>query len=330
MNTSSHLDPSSGFSRQALLLDAEAETRRLAQFILESVTQTLHRRGAVVGISGGIDSAVVLALCVRALGAERVIGLLLPERESSPESVDLALGLAGQYGVKTVTEDITPLLAGAGCYRRRDEAVQRLFPEYGEGWKVKISLPGNLLEQDVLNIFKVTVVSPEGAEQSQRLPVGEFLQIVAASNFKQRSRMAMLYYHAELRNYAVVGTANKNEHDLGFFVKYGDGGVDLQPIVHLFKSQVYQLAAYLDVPREIQERTPTTDTYSAGSTQEEFFFRLPFDVLDLIWLGMEEGVPAELIARALEITPAQVERVMEDIRRKQRTTAYLRSAILTV
>lgn len=330
MNTSSHLDPSSGFSRQALLLDAEAETRRLAQFILESVTQTLHRRGAVVGISGGIDSAVVLALCVRALGAERVIGLLLPERESSPESVDLALGLAGQYGVKTVTEDITPLLAGAGCYRRRDEAVQRLFPEYGEGWKVKISLPGNLLEQDVLNIFKVTVVSPEGAEQSQRLPVGEFLQIVAASNFKQRSRMAMLYYHAELRNYAVVGTANKNEHDLGFFVKYGDGGVDLQPIVHLFKSQVYQLAAYLDVPREIRERTPTTDTYSAGSTQEEFFFRLPFDVLDLIWLGMEEGVPAELIARALEITPAQVERVMEDIRRKQRTTAYLRSAILTV
>lgn len=330
MNTSSHLDPSSGFSRQALLLDAEAETRRLAQFILESVTQTLHRRGAVVGISGGIDSAVILALCVRALGAERVIGLLLPERESSPESVDLALGLAGQYGVKTVTEDITPLLAGAGCYRRRDEAVQRLFPEYGEGWKVKISLPGNLLEQDVLNIFKVTVVSPEGAEQSQRLPVAEFLQIVAASNFKQRSRMAMLYYHAELRNYAVVGTANKNEHDLGFFVKYGDGGVDLQPIVHLFKSQVYQLAAYLDVPREIRERTPTTDTYSAGSTQEEFFFRLPFDVLDLIWLGMEEGVPAELIARALEITPAQVERVMEDIRRKQRTTAYLRSAILTV
>lgn len=330
MNTSSHLDPSSGFSRQALLLDAETETRRLAQFILESVTQTFHRRGAVVGISGGIDSAVVLALCVRALGAERVIGLLLPERESSPESVDLALMLAGQYGVKTVTEDLTHLLAGAGCYRRRDEAVQRLFPEYGEGWKVKISLPGNLLEQDVLNVFKVTVISPEGVEQSKRLPVAEFLQIVAASNFKQRSRMSMLYYHAELRNYTVVGTANKNEHDLGFFVKYGDGGVDLQPIVHLFKSQVYQLAAYLDVPREIQERTPTTDTYSAGSTQEEFFFRLPFDVLDLIWLGMEKGVPAELIARALEINPVQVERVMEDIQRKQRTTAYLRSAILTV
>lgn len=330
MNTSSHLDPSSGFSRQALLLDAEAETRRLAQFILESITQTFHRRGAVVGISGGIDSAVVLALCVRALGADRVVGLLLPERESSPESVDLALMLAGQYGVRTVTEDITQLLAGAGCYRRRDEAVQRLFPDYGDGWKVKISLPGNLLDQDVLNVFKVTVISPEGVEQSQRLPVAEFLQIVAASNFKQRSRMSMLYYHAELRNYAVVGTANKNEHDLGFFVKYGDGGVDLQPIVHLFKSQVYQLADYLEIPHEIQERTPTTDTYSAGSTQEEFFFRLPFDVLDLIWLGMEEAVPAGLIAQALEITPVQVERVMEDIQRKQRTTAYLRSAILTV
>jgi len=270
----------------------------------------------------------VLGLCVKAFGPEKVLGLMLPERESSPDSLTLAQGLADFFGIKTLTEDITPMLEGAGCYQRRDEAIRRLYPEYGAGWKVKITLPGSLLDDETLNVFRVTVISPSGEEQSQRLPVNEFLQIVAASNYKQRARMNMLYYHAELRNFAVMGTANKNEHDLGFFVKYGDGGVDLQPIGHLFKSQVYQLAAFLEIPAEIRQRPPTTDTYSAGSTQEEFFFRLPFEVLDLIWCGMERGIPAAVIAAELGITSGQVERVWEDIIRKQRTTAYLRHSVL--
>ncbi len=315
------------FDRDALKLDVELETDRLVAFIRQTVVQTLHRRGAVLGISGGIDSAVVLALCVRAFGAGNIVALMLPERESSPDSLTLAQELADQFGVKTTLEDISPVLDGAGCYQRRDEAVRRLFPEYGAGWKMKITLPGSLLEDETLNVFRLTVVTPDGEEQSQRLPVREFLQIVAASNFKQRTRMNMLYYHAELNNYAVIGTANKNEHDLGFFVKYGDGGVDLQPIVHLFKSQIYQLAKYLLIPQEIQERTPTTDTYSAGSTQEEFFFRLSFDVLDVIWYGMENNIPSVEVAQALGITADQVERVWEDIQRKERTTAYLRNPI---
>ena len=245
------------FTKDSLKLDAEIETSRLVEFLRQSVVQTLHRRGAVVGISGGIDSALVLALCVNAFGADNIVALMLPEHESSPDSVTLAQELADQFGVKTVLEDITPVLDGAGCYRRRDEAVRRLYPVYGLGWKVKITLPGSLLDEETLNVFRITVVSPDGEEQSQRLPVREFLQIVAASNFKQRTRMNMLYYHAELHNYAVVGTANKNEHDLGFFVKYGDGGVDLQPIVHLFKSQVYQLAAHLQIPH--RNSKPHTD-----------------------------------------------------------------------
>ena len=315
------------FSRESLRLDSAREVERIIEFLRQTVGQVLHRRGAVVGISGGIDSSVVLALCVKAFGAEKVMGLMLPERESSPESLTLAQMLADQFGVKTVTEDITPILEGAGCYRRRDEAVRRLFPEYGEGWKVKIVLPGSLLDDETLNVFRATVIAPDGVEQSQRLPVAEFLQIVAASNFKQRSRMSMLFYHAELRNYSVIGTANKNEHDLGFFVKFGDGGVDLQPMIHLFKSQVYQLAEYLEIPEDIRSRPPTTDTYSAGSTQEEFFFRLPFEILDTIWCGMERGEQPEVIAHALGLTSAQVERVCEDILRKQRTTAYLRSQV---
>jgi NAD+ synthase len=308
-----------------LVLDVGEEVRQIIDGLRRFVHQTLRRQGAIVGISGGIDSSVVLALCAKAFGPQRVVGVLLPERESSPDSVVLAQKVARQYGVQTVTEDITAALEGLGCYQRRDEAIARLFPEYAPGWKAKIVLPGNLLEQKTLNVFRLTVISPDGREFGKRLPLREYYQVVAASNFKQRTRMVMLYYQAELRNYAVIGTANKNEHDLGFFVKYGDGGVDVSPIVHLFKTQVFQLARYLGVPEEIQKRVPTTDTYSAESTQEEFFFRIPFDVLDVVWSGYERGVSSEELAEALALSTGQVERVIADIIRKQRTTAYLRT-----
>ncbi len=319
------MNPTATFGRHALELDIEQEANRLIEGLRQGVHQTLHRQGVVLGISGGIDSSVVLALCVRAFGPERVVALMLPEGESSPDSEMLAQMLADHYGLQTVIkEDISDSLEGFGCYRRRNEAIQRLFPDFGPGWGAKIALPGNLLEQETLNIFSLTVTNPAGEAFTKRLPPTEYYQIVAASNFKQRSRMAMLYYHAELRNYAVIGTPNKNEHLLGFFVKYGDGGTDISPIGHLFKTQVYQLARHLGVPAEIQSRTPTSDTYPGGSTQEEFFFRLPFDILDTIWLGYEQGIANAEIAQGLDLSVAQVERVVADIVRKQRTTIYLR------
>jgi len=231
--------------------------------------------------------------------------------------------------VQVVIEELTLALESLGCYRRRDDAIRSLFPDFGKDWKSKITLPGNLLENDTFNIFTLTVASPttedkESQTYSKRLPLKEYLQIVAASNLKQRLRMATLYFHAERSNYAVIGTANKNERELGFFVKYGDGGVDVSPITHLFKTQVFQLAEYLDIPREIQQRIPTTDTYSAGSTQEEFFFRLPFELLDTIWFGYEHGYSSQEIASALGLSDGQVVRVIADIERKKRTTSYLR------
>ncbi|WP_088889152.1 NAD(+) synthase [Leptolyngbya ohadii] len=319
------INPSVAFGRHSLDLDVERETDRLVTGLRQSVHQTLRRQGVVLGISGGIDSSVVLALCVRAFEPDRVVALLLPEGESSPDSELLARMLADHYGIQNVIqEDISGALEGFGCYCRRNEAIQRLFPEFGVGWGAKIALPGNLLEKETLNIFYLTVTNPAGESFTKRLPPQEYYQIVAASNFKQRSRMAMLYYHAELRNYAVVGTPNKNEHLLGFFVKQGDGGIDVSPIGHLFKTQVYQLARYLGVPEEIQHRTPTSDTYPGGSTQEEFFFRLPFDILDTIWFGVEQGISPQAIAQGLDLSVEQVERVIADIERKQRTTAYLR------
>lgn len=308
-----------------LQFDPAHETARLCEALRGDVRATLHRRGAVVGLSGGVDSAVVLALCVRSLGPRRVLAVLMPERESSPESSSLASAWARELEVEAVSEDITQALEGAGCYRRRDDAIRRVFPEYREGWRSKITLPGGLLEDDTLNVFYLTVIGPDRGEHRKRIPPTEYGQIVAASNFKQRVRMAMVYFHAERLNYAVVGTANKDEHDLGFFVKHGDAGVDIAPIQHLFKMQVYRLADYLEVPAMIRGRTPTSDTYSAGSTQEEFFFRLPFDVLDQIWAAWETGASGAEIASLTGLTMEQVERVSKDLAGKQRATDYLRA-----
>ena len=318
------------FSKQSINIDPAVETERILQFMRQSVRQALHRQGGVVGISGGVDSSVVLALCLRAFGGEKVTALILPEKDSDPESERLGCLVAKHYGIEPLLENITPVLDGFGCYPRRDESIRRVFPEYDAagGYTAKIVLPQNMLEEDTLNVFSLVIVTPGGEEKSQRLPPREFFQIVAASNFKQRTRMAMLYYHAELRNYAVIGTGNKNEHEQGFFVKYGDGGSDLMPIGHLFKTQVYQLAEYLDVPLEIRQRPPTSDTYSAHSTQQEFFFRLPFETMDLLWFAQEHQVPIREVAQVMGLSEEQVLRAYADFTRKSRTTDYLRTQVL--
>jgi NAD+ synthase len=316
------------FDRSVLEIDPAEEVDRIVSQLQRGVRKTLRRRGAVLGISGGVDSSVVLALCVQAFGAERVVPLMLPEQDSEGDSTRLAQEVASQYGVEPIVEDITPILEGFRCYERRDEAIRRAFPEYDEGYQAKLVLP-QVEERDTLNVYSLTIIAPDGEEKSKRLDPDTFLQIMAASNVKQRARMALLYYHAEKRHYAVIGTANKDEHGQGFFVKYGDGGVDIQPISHLFKTQVYQLAEHLDVPEEVLCRPSTSDTYSATQTQEEFFFRLPFETLDLIWYAKEHDVPVEKVAHVLDMEEPEVQRMFDDIARKRRTTEYLRTPPLS-
>ncbi|HOT96876.1 MAG TPA: NAD(+) synthase [bacterium] len=296
----------------------------LCDWIRSSVYSTLKKRGGVLGLSGGIDSAVVAALSVRALGSERVVALALPEKDSTPVSLELARALAEKLGIEFLVEEITAGLEGMGAYLRRDEAVQRIFPEYRPGMPFKITLQSTPLSNDRLHVFAITLVDDHGREQQKRLGPTEYAQIVAASNMKQRLRMTMLYYHAELRNYAVLGTGNKNEHMLGFFVKNGDGSADLMPILHLLKTQIYQLAEYLEIPQAIIQRKPTTDTYPAEVTQEEFFFRIPFGIMDKIWLESERGAGSAELASALNLEESQVQRVIEDIAQKQRATTVLR------
>lgn len=313
------------FHKNILDINPEKEAARIVARLEQDIFHVLKRKGGVMGVSGGVDSAVVLAIAVRAMPTNRLVTLLLPERESSPESLLLGREVCHQFGVTPLVEDVSEPLYGFGSYRRRDQAVKEVFPEYDSSYKLKITLPTDLLDSDKLNFYTLTIVSPEGEEKSARLRPSQLRQIVAATNFKQRSRAAMLYYHAELRDFAVIGTPQKNEHDQGFFVKYGDSAMDVQPIGHLYKTQVYQLAEYLGIPEAIRTRPPTSDTYSAASTQEEFFFRLPFDLMDLIWYGLVHEIPAEVVASELELEPEQVSRVYADLQRKQRTTNYLRT-----
>lgn len=318
------------FQKDSLRIDAEATANEICRVLREQLRGPLRKQGAVLGISGGIDSSVVAALCVRALGPERVVGIMMPETDSAPESVDLAQVLADHYGFATFTEDISGALAALGCYQRRNDAVRLVFPEFDDSYKVKITNPGKILDKQTFNFFNITIEDPAGHTQSRRLPPQPYLGVVAASNLKQRLRMTMLYYHGELRNWAVIGTGNKDEHLQGFFVKHGDGGVDLQPIAHLFKTQVFQLAEYLDVPQEILSRVPTTDTYSAEVSQEEFFFGLDFYLMDMLWLAMENNVPPATAAAVLELTEEQVERAYSNIHRKIVATEHLRMSPVKV
>lgn len=307
---------------ETLRLDAERVADEIAERLRDAVYKDLRRRGAVVGLSGGIDSSLVAFLCARAFGPERVLGVLMPEGESAPDTLDLSQVSADAAGVPTVHEDITPILEAVGCYARRDAAIKTVLPEYGEGWKAKIVLP-SLLGGARYSLFTVVAESPEGERKEARLTAEAYREIVAATNFKQRVRKMLEYHHADRLDYAVVGTPNRLEYDQGFFVKNGDGSADVKPIAHLYKTQVYQLSEHLGVPAEIVERPPTTDTYALEQSQEEFYFSVPFDKLDLCLYALNEGLSAEAAAGATGLDPEVVERVFQDIERKRRGAAYL-------
>jgi len=306
------------FSNEVLKFDCEQKALQLAGALEETVLKKLRRRGVVVAVSGGIDSACVAALAVRALGPKRVFGLLLPERDSSSESTSLGRELCEHLGIAYEIHDIAPALESIGCYERRNAAVRSVFPGFEPDmpWKIVLGTSG-------LNVFYVVVRTPDGTEHQVRLPPGAYLEIVAATNFKQRTRKMLEYFHADRLVFAVAGTPNRLEYDQGFFVKLGDGAADVKPIAGLYKSQVYALARHLGVIPGILSREPTTDTYSLAQSQEDFYFSVHFSKMDLILWAKNHGVEATEVAPFVEMPAVEVEHVFADIDQKRRSTAYL-------
>ena len=307
-------------SSDVLNIDEQVEINKITASIRDNLRRKLNRRGLVIAISGGVDSAVCAALCVEALGKNKVFGLLLPETDSSSASVSLGKKLAEQLGIEYFVQDIAPTLDAIGCYKWRDEAIKSIFPDYNEQWKSKIAISGG--QEGKINHFMVVVQTPDGEIKQERMGLKEYLQIVAATNYKQRIRKTVEFFHADRLNYAVVGTPNRLEYDQGFFVKNGDGSADIKPIAHLYKTQVYTLAKYFNLPEEICTAAPTTDTYSMPQGQDEFYFALPYNKMDLALWSLNNNVPASELAEFLEVSEAQAQFVYHDILSKRKTTRY--------
>ena len=316
------MDKQFALSRDVLKLDCSQEIEKIVTALRRFLSIRLKRRGAVVAISGGIDSSVCAALCVKAIGKDRVVGLQMPEKHSSDETVAFSDMVADHLGIEKVYEDITGILDAVGFYKKYDDAVCSVIHEYGTGWRSKLITP-NVIEKKGFTVFSIVAKGPDGKEIKKRLPLKAYLGIVAATNFKQRTRKMLEYYHADRLNYAVIGTPNRLEYDQGFFVKCGDGAADIKPIAHLYKTQVYQLAEYLGIPEEIIVRIPTTDTYSLPQGQDEFYFSLPYDKMDLCLYARNNNIDPEIAGRATGLTAKQVKRVYDDIDQKRSTTEYL-------
>jgi len=312
------------FSKDILKIDAEAVSNKLVDFIRDRLKNFFHRRGIVIGLSGGIDSAVAAALSVRAVGPKRVFGVLLPEKDSSPKSKNLGKLMAESLGIEYTETDITPMLEVFGVYSKREAIVKKYFPDLGDDYTFRLSLPQDLLERDRLNVYYLEVKRDGGEVMKVRLSHEDYLEMMAANDIKQRTRMIQLYYEAERRYYIVCGTTNRSEAVQGFFVKYGDGGVDIEPLSILYKDQVYQLGRHLGVPEEILSRMPSPDTYSFEVSDKDFYFCLPYDQVDLILYALEHGIDKNKVAEALGLEIEQLERAWNDYERKFKATEHLR------
>lgn len=318
------------FHLDILRIDPEKELVRLSEFIVNQMNAVFRRKGIIVGLSGGIDSACIASVAAHAIGKEKVVGLVLPESESNPISSEYAIKHAQVLGIEHRKIDITPTVDSVVQYDWRDEFVQKLIPEYKPGYKYNITLPTDLLERASFNFYLLQVQMPDGEIKKKRLNMGEFRKITSFANIKIRARMLHLYSEAERRNLLVAGTTNRTEFILGDFCKYGDGGTDIEPFTHLYKNQIYQISEYLEVIPEIINRQPSPDTFSLPVSDQEFFFRIPFDKLDYLLYAWEHEIPKKDVGNVLDISEDAVERAYKDFTSKNRATAHLRETASTL
>ncbi len=312
------------FNKNVLKINPAEELEKLSNFVAEQVKVNYRRKGVVVGLSGGIDSACMCAIAVHAMGKENVVGLVLPEKESNPISSRYAIKHAVELGIEHREVDITPTVDSVFPYSKRDDFMQGLIPEFRPDYKYNITLPTDLLDKSSFSFYNLQVQLPTGEIKKKRLSVNEFRMITSFASIKIRSRMLHLYAEAERRSLVVAGTTNRTEFILGDFCKYGDGGTDLEPLSYLYKNQIYQISEYLKVTPEIIERQPSPDTFSLPVSDQEFFFRIPFDKLDHLLYAWEHKVSISETAKVLDIAEDAVGRVFKDFTSKYRATVHLR------
>lgn len=305
--------------------DIDEVALTLRHFIKEKIVG-FKKKGAVIGVSGGVDSAVILALCVQELGAENVFGLLLPEKESAPSSKTLGAEICESLGVTYEEVPISPILEALDIYNKKEQVIKRTCPEYDPNiHETSLVLP-DFLSTGAVNVPYLKLFKDGEVAAQHRLKASDYLEIIGLQGVKQRSRMIVQYMYAEKKNYIVCGTTNKTELALGQFVKYGDGGVDIEPLADCYKTQVYALAKYLNVNEEIIKRPPSADTWSHYTSDQDFYWRMPIQIMDQLLYGKDHKLSLDVIEKNTGLPRETVESALKHIERVEATTEYIRTA----
>ena len=294
--------------KSQMRIDPERLSLSVECFIREHV-EKLEREGTILGLSGGVDSAVVAALCERAVGVKNTLALIMPDKDSTEEHVNDALSFARQLGIETRLIDITAYLKQLGTYE--------LFVLN------KLPLPAKLrgiLTKKAYGFYHRKTGETPFSSSILGFKGKEFGSYLRKSNayyrIKHRLRMLILYLHAELENKLVVGAANKTEYKIGFFVKHGcDDAVDVMPILNLYKTQVRELARFLDIPSKIIEKAPSPDIIP-GIIDEEAI-GITYEKLDLILLALKKEWQKVEIAKILEVEEKEVAHVMNLVQKSE-------------
>jgi len=300
--------------KKEMLSSGEDLKEKLPPFMKETVVNNLKKDGIVIGVSGGVDSALIATLAVEALGPEHVYGLILPEKESSPSSRELAMRLCKKLKIPHGEVPITPMLESFGIYRQKEALLRELFPQYDPTiHTTNLFLQPGISSISLLALPSIRLSNDKGSISTKRLSAPQYLKIISLQNVKQRTRMIVLYMHAEKMNYSVSGTTNKSELLTGYFVKFGDGGVDLEPIADLYKLQVYNLSELLDIDTRIISRAPSPDTWSHFTSDEDFYLRMPYDILDQLLYAEEHHLPPEIVQKNTGLNTDQIESALKHI-----------------
>jgi len=302
--------------------DLETTIDSLSNFIKNEVFEKFHKKGAILGLSGGIDSAVTSALCARSLGSEKVLGLIMPEKESDSKSQQLAQQIAKKFNIETKIIDISNILESFGVYQNKEKIVKEKFPNFNSDCKYRVVVPPKLEKN--IGIPYLEVLDEKNNQHKIKISSFEFLTLTAATSIKHRVRMTILYFYGEKNNLTVIGTTNKSEYLQGYFVKYGDGGSDIEPLVNLYKSQIYQLGEFFNVPKEVLIKDASPDVWSFTTNDEEFFYSVPYDVVDLILFARENKLSVNEIQKHSKISTENIENLLRFQNQKQIKSQHMR------
>lgn len=253
-----------------------------------------------MGLSGGLDSSTIAFLVKEALGRERIFALILPERDSDPENIKNARNIAKALDLNYKEIDLTPILEKIGVYKLSIEKIpqnRNLIESF-----IKKQKTPSLFAQGFSSFYEEVELAGPIKKIFSKIKN----ETAALVTLKTRLRMVFLYYFARLKNYLVLGTSDKTEWQIGYYD--GDAIVDVQPLLHLYKTQIRKLAEFLGVPKEIIEKPSSGDIFGKG-VANEIVIGLPYEKLDLILYYLEKGEKIEKIAPQTDIEKEKIKAI---------------------